>query len=75
MKLNQFSNLYARFVVCLFLLSYLLSWANVNNPEGVATVQKAYIDEDGDQAYDLKYVVGGRCRGVLHEYLRPYKFE
>lgn len=50
------------------------SWARVNNPEGIATVLKAYVDDDGDKVYDLRYVVGGRANGVLPEYLTRYFF-
>ncbi len=50
------------------------SWARVNNPEGIATVLKAYIDGDGDQVYDIRYVIGGRASGVLPEYLTRYFF-
>jgi hypothetical protein len=50
------------------------SWARVNNPEGIANVVKAYIDDDGDQVYDVRYVVGGRANGVLPEYLTRYFF-
>ena len=50
------------------------SWARVNNPEGIATVLKAYIDGDGDQVYDIRYVIGGKASGVLPEYLTRYVF-
>jgi hypothetical protein len=50
------------------------SWARVNNPEGIANVVKAYIDDDGDQVYDIRYVVGGKANGVLPEYLTRYFF-
>ena len=49
-------------------------WPGINNPEGVAKVLKAYLDEDGDQVYDLKYVVGPKVNGVLPEYLRRHTF-
>ena len=50
------------------------SWARVNNPEGIATILKAYVDDDGEQVYDLRYVVGGRANGVLSEYLTRHFF-
>jgi hypothetical protein len=49
-------------------------WAGVNNPEGVAKVLNAYLDKDGDQVYDVKYVVGPKVNGVLPEYLCRHYF-
>jgi hypothetical protein len=51
------------------------AWSGVNNPEGVAKVLKAYIDDEGDQVYDIRYVVGGLRKGVLPEYLRSHNFD
>jgi hypothetical protein len=50
-------------------------WVGVNNPDGVAKVLNAHLDEDGDQVYDLKYVVGPKVNGVLPEYLRRHTFD
>ena len=50
------------------------SWSRVNNPEGIAKVVKAYLDDDGDPVYDIRYVVGGKANGVLPEYLTRYFF-
>lgn len=50
------------------------AWPGVNNPEGIAKVLKAYTDDDGDQVYDVKYIVGGRKNGVLPEYLSLHLF-
>jgi hypothetical protein len=50
------------------------AWSGVNNSEGVASITRAYIDEDGDQVYDIKYVVGGSKRGVLPQYLNRHTF-
>lgn len=47
------------------------AWCRVNNPEGVAWILRAFVDNDGDQCYDIKYVIGGDRRfGVSAEYVR-----
>jgi hypothetical protein len=51
------------------------AWPGVNNPEGIAEVLKAYIDDDGDQVYDIRYIVGGKRKGVLTEHLRRHVFD
>jgi hypothetical protein len=50
------------------------AWPGVNNPEGFAKILKAYVDEDGDFVYDIKYIVGGRRKGVLAQFLKPHSF-
>jgi len=51
------------------------AWAGVNNPEGVAKViSDPYLDEDDDIVYDIKYVVGAKKKGVLEEYLEPWRY-
>ena len=50
------------------------AWPGVNNPEGIAKVLRAYIDCDGDQVYDICYIVGGKKKGVLPEYLSRHDF-
>lgn len=49
-------------------------WSGVNNPEGIAEVLNCSVDEDGDLIYDVKYIVGGRARGVLAEFIGHHKF-
>ena len=51
------------------------AWPGVNNPAGIAMVLKAYLDEDGDQLYDIKYIVGGRRKGVFAKFVRPHDFD
>jgi hypothetical protein len=50
------------------------AWPSVNNTEGIAKVTKSYEDEDGDQLYDIKYIVGGVAKGVFAKYVRAYTF-
>jgi hypothetical protein len=50
------------------------AWSRVNNPAGIATVTKSYIDDDNDQLYDIKYVVGDSRRGVLAKYVSHHEF-
>jgi hypothetical protein len=50
------------------------AWPGVNNPEGFAKILKANFDEDGDYVYDIKYIVGGRRKGVLAQFLEPHSF-
>lgn len=50
------------------------SWPGVNNEEGVAKVLKAYVDEDGDQLYDVKYAIGRKSREVLAKFLSKHDF-
>ena len=50
------------------------AWPGVNNSEGVATVLVAYTDADGDGVYDVKYVVGGKTKGILEKYLSRHHF-
>lgn len=50
------------------------AWATVNNEGGIGKVLKAFIDEDGDMVYDIKYIVGGTARGVLAEFVSRHKW-
>lgn len=50
------------------------AWPGVNNPEGIAKVLIAYVDDDGDLVYDICYIVGGKKKGVLPEYLHRHVF-
>ena len=50
------------------------AWPGVDNPGGIAQVLEAYEDEDEDVLYDIKYIVGGKKKGVLEEYLSPHQF-
>ena len=50
------------------------AWPGVNNPEGVATVLAAYLGEDGNPLYDVKYVVGGKSKGIMQEYISLHRF-
>ena len=51
------------------------SWPGVNNMGGVAKIVKAYIDEDGDQLYDVKYVVARSIhREILARFVRKHNF-
>jgi hypothetical protein len=35
---------------------------------------KAYVDDDGDLVYDVKYIVGDTAKGVLAEYVSFHTF-
>ena len=50
------------------------AWAGVNNPGGIAEILAAYHDDDGDAVYDVKYVIGGRKKGVMQKYVVPHHF-
>jgi hypothetical protein len=50
------------------------AWPGVNNPEGFAKILKHYVNEDGDSVNDIKYIVGGRRKGVLSQFLKPHSF-
>jgi PHD-finger len=50
------------------------SWPGVNNEEGMAKVLNAYVDDVGDQLYDVKYVIGGvKRRQVMAIFLSKIK--
>jgi hypothetical protein len=49
-------------------------WSGVSNACGVAKVLKAYVDDDGDLVYDVKYIVGDTAKGVLAEYVSFHTF-
>jgi hypothetical protein len=55
-------------------LVYILEhgWSGVNNPEGAAWIKKSYKDDDADQVYDVKYIVGHKSKGVLAKFIRPH---
>ena len=51
------------------------SWPRVNNYGGIGTIQKAYIDEDGDRVYDVKYnAVRRREKGIMEEFIKSFSF-
>eukprot|EP00977_Amphora_coffeiformis_P027267 scaffold34597_cov177-Amphora_coffeaeformis.AAC.35 len=50
------------------------AWPGVNNCEGVAKVVAAYMNADGDALYDVKYVVGGKKKGIFEKYLSRHHF-
>lgn len=46
----------------------------VNNSEGVANILALRENSGGTVVYDVKYVVGGKAKGVFPEYLSPHQF-
>ena len=52
------------------------AWSYVNNSGGIGFIQKAYIDDDGDRVYDVKYPALDRTeRRIEAEFISPYCFD
>jgi len=52
------------------------AWAYVDNSGGIGKVVKAYIDEDGDRVYDVKYPALNRTeKGLLAKYIISYSWD
>lgn len=47
------------------------AWPTVNNVGGVGKIAKAYLDEDGEQRYDVKYTVSRHMeKGIFAEWVK-----
>lgn len=51
------------------------AWPGVSNPAGIAQVTKEYVDEDGDHAYDVKYIIGRHSQGILAQYVARHSWQ
>ena len=45
------------------------TWPGINKLGGVGKVERIYYDEDGDKVYDVSYILGGREKGILEEFV------
>eukprot|EP00536_Pseudo-nitzschia_multiseries_P019170 jgi/Psemu1/293772/fgenesh1_pg.4029_\ len=51
------------------------AWAYVNHCGGIGNIVKAYVDEDGDRVYDVKYpALQTTEKGIMAKYIKFYSF-
>lgn len=52
------------------------AWAYVNNSGGIGFIKKAYLSDDGDHIYDVKYPALDMIeKRILPEFINPYSFD
>ena len=52
------------------------AWSYVNNSGGIGWIQKAYISDDGDRVYDVKYPALNRTeKMIMAEFISLYSFD